>query len=377
MGRPWSLIFKIHKKSIQKNVMKHTISHKICIVLALVTAASLALASITGSTLAYLTDNDATTNNFTFRALGDDWTDTVNYYFRGSNGNYYQITDSGYQNVPVHYRGNELICANNQNTKLATPPNGFELSYIMIRRGDNGAQTRVNAGDCIAQPDVNDIRINVYFAPITYTIAYDFNGYNQSDITFTDLPLQSTYTVYDMIKVPYDAAIVSDQAYDGLLERAYYCYRLPFIAGSGSGIGTIRCEQGVPGASVDGNTLLGWEDQNGVLHGYDTAGTNTSWSTDLTLTQSSNNVYSTFAARTSGNLTLTARWEIEIDRGTNNINSLRVMPEKQAEPENIEVPKEQTEIETETSEDAANVEAAETGGEKKEELREDENTATE
>ncbi len=354
--------------------MKHTISHKICIVLALVTAASLALASITGSTLAYLTDTDSVTNGFTFRQLGNPRTDRLSYYYQDSNGNYYQITGTNYQNVQTSFFENELICASGQNAKFVSPPNGFEVSYITYRTGQNGAQTRINAGDCFAQPASNNIYVNVYFAPVTYNIAYDFNGYEEEDITFSD-PLQTTYTVYDMIRVPYDASIIAANSLVGTFEYNYRCERVLWIFG-GDLIGTIQCEENVPGASVNGNTLLGWDDQNGIHHYYDNAGTNTSWSTELTLTgnQSGNNVYSTFAARTSGDLALMARWQYEVANNTNSLNSLRAAPKAAEVPEEND---DETKEKTETSEDAANVEAAETGGEKKEKLREDESTTTE
>lgn len=353
--------------------MKHTISYKICIVLALVTAASLALASITGSTLAFLTDTDSVTNGFTFRQLGNPRTDRLSYYYQGSNGNYYQITGTNYQNVQTSFFENELICASNQNAKFITPPNGFEVSYITYRTGQNGAQTRVDAGGCFAQPASNNIYVNVYFAPVTYNIAYVFNGYEEEDITFSD-PLQTTYTVYDMIRVPYDAMTVSP--YASGWDNLYHCTTWLEFLGGGDAIGTILCDEDVPSVDIEGNTLLGWEDQGGVLHRYDTAGTNTSWSTELTLTgnQSGNNVYSTFTARTSGDLALMARWQYEATNNTNNLNSLRIAPEAMKAPEEKD---DEAKIETETSEDAANVEAAGTGGEKKEELREDESTTTE
>ena len=350
--------------------MKHTISHKICIVLALVAVASLVLASITGSTLAYLTDADSVTNGFTFRQLGNPRTDRLSYYYQGSNGNYYQITGNNYQNVRTTFLENELICAASQNAKFITPPNGFEVSYITYTTGLNGAQTRVNTGDCFSQPASNNIYVNVYFAPVTYNIAYDFNGYEEEDITFSD-PLQTTYTVYDMIRVPYDATTVS--SYTSGLDRFYHCTTWLEFLGGGDAIGTILCDEDVPSVDIEGNTLLGWEDQGGVLHRYDTAGTNTSWSTELALTgsQSGNNVYSTFAARTTGNLALTARWQYEVANNTNSLNSL------QAAPKAAEVPEEnddETKMKTDTTEDAANAGNAETGGEKKEELREDEST---
>ncbi|MBR0133919.1 hypothetical protein IJM16_01495 [Candidatus Saccharibacteria bacterium] len=356
--------------------MKRAILRKSCIVLALAVTLLLGCASLSGSTLAYLTASVSVTNQFTFEQLplGNNRTDTLNYYYQGSNGTNGQIRDTGYRDVRVSYRVNEIICATSQNTNIAAPPNGFRLSYITV----DGV--RVNAGGCTLQPNRNNIAINVYFEPITYTISYDFNGYNESDITFTDLPLQTTYTVYDMIGVPYDAQTVADGTYSGW-EQFFYCT----IGGLFGGGDSIECSEDVPGASVNGNTLLGWEDQNNTLHTYANAAAGSSWATEINLSGNNTNVYSTLANRQTGNLALTARWEYEV-AGPNNMNSLNnkmVAPDMvepiaeegtvidvaentveqndASEDEPIELPDDSEKI-TETLEDAKELEQIETGG---------------
>jgi hypothetical protein len=64
----------------------------------------------------------------------------------------------------------------------------------------------------------------------------------------------------------------------------------------------------VPSLEVDGNTLLGWADQSGTVHTYENA--TCSWSSRIN-NIARGEVYSTFANRTTGDLTLTARWQIE------------------------------------------------------------------
>ncbi len=306
--------------------MKRMTLHKICIVLALAALLPLELALVSGNTLAYLTAEASLTNTFTFEEpvpIGDTLRiDTVNYYYATKTGSFSQIGDSGYSGNSSRWRhyGNERIYVNETNTEIKAAPNGFKLSYVTV----NG--NRIDAGNSFLQPDRNST-INVYFEPIEYTIAYDFNGYNEEDITFTDTPLQSTYTVFDMIKVPYDAETVSEGTYERAgflgfdsLEYRRHCTNA-WIIGIGDAIGTIRCEQDVPGASVEGNTLLGWEDQSGALHRYDNAGTNTSWSTDLTNIPN-NGVYAAFAARQTGDLVLKARWEYEVAPNNANMNNM-------------------------------------------------------
>lgn len=306
--------------------MKRMALRKICIVLALAALLPLELALVSGNTLAYLTAEASVTNMFTFREpipLGNDRTDTVNYYFVNKNGGNTQIRDTGYTNNSWTYKANERIYVDSSNTDIKAAPNGFRLSHVTVNN------TRVNAGENILQPDRNST-INVYFEPIEYTITYDFNGYSEEDITFTDAPLQSTYTVFDMIKVPYDAETVSEGTYSqktGFLnpisEYRRHCTVVTILGiqiNNPDGIGTINCELDVPGASVEGNTLLGWGDQSGVLHRYDNAGTNTSWSIDLdTPTQ---NIYSAFAARQTGDLVLKANWENEVIPNNTNMNSM-------------------------------------------------------
>lgn len=276
--------------------MKPTL-HKVCIVLALVAVALLELASVTGSTLAYLHASESLTNTFTFAEyqppLGQNRTDRVNYYYINANGTSTQIRDNGYTNNTWTYRANERVYVNSSNTNIKTPPNGFRLAYVTV------ANTRVNAGSSFLQPNQNNTQVNVYFEPITYTITYDFNGYNESDITFSQTPLQSTYTVFDMINVPYEADSI--QTYTGL-QYWLYCELL--------NSSTIRC-QDVPSMHVQDNTLLGWEDQNNTLHTYSNA--SGSWESAIG-SVSNTGVYNAFAARQSGDLVLTARWQYEMQR---------------------------------------------------------------
>lgn len=342
--------------------MKRVTLHKICIVLALVALLPLELALVSGNTLAYLTAEASVTNMFTFREpipLGNDRTDTVNYYFINKNGDNTQIRDTGYTNNSWTYKANERIYVSSSNTDIKTPPNGFKISYIMI----NG--TRVNAGDSVLQPDRNST-INVYFEPIEYTIAYDFNGYNEEDITFTDALLQSTYTVFDMIKVPYDAETVSEGTYSQetslfnlVSEYRRHCTVITIFGmqiNNPDGIGTINCELDVPGASVEGNTLLGWEDQSGALHRYDNAGTNTSWSTDLTNIPN-NGVYAAFAARQTGDLVLKARWEYEVAPNNANMNNMMRSIEAPELVPNTNTENTDTVENTENTENAENTES--------------------
>ena len=278
-------------------MMRSTL-HKSCIVLVLAVSVLLGLASIPGRTLAYLTATDSSTNVFTFKKLGDSRRDTVNYYYINKSGAATQIRDNGYRDIIWDdvYSTNERVNVDSSNTDIKAAPNGFELSYITV---DND---RVNAGEYFLHPDHNSA-INVYFAPITYTITYDFNGYDESDITFSQTPLQSTYTVFDMIEVPYEADSIRPYT---IYDWQYYLYC--WFGGGES----IRCQE-VPSMEVDNNALLGWDDQSGNTHRYDNA--SGSWAFALgDVTNTS--VYSTFAGRQSGNLVLTARWEYEV-RGSN------------------------------------------------------------
>ena len=297
--------------------MKHTIFSKICIVLALVAIVPLVLASVTGSTLAYLVDSDSTTNTFTFieqPPMGNNRTDRVNYYFLSKTGASTQIRDNGYTNNTWTYRANERVFVNESNTNIKAAPNGFRLAYVMV------GNTRVNAGSSFLQPNQNNTQVNVYFEPITYTITYDFNGYDESDITFSQTPLQSTYTVYDMIEVPYEADSI--ETYTGI---AYWFYCTLLNNNS------IQCHD-VPSLDVEDNTLLGWEDQNNTLHTYGNA--TGSWESELG-NVTNTNVYSTFAGRQSGDLVLTARWQFEMSKQ----NAAKSIVEDEAvvkEPEIIE-----------------------------------------
>ena len=291
--------------------MKRATLRKVWVVLALVALAPLGLASVTGSTVAYLVASESVTNSFTFeqRQLGRDRTDRVNYYYLNKNGTATQIQDSGYTNNTWTYQANQRVFISDANTNIKAAPNGFRLSYATV--GGN----RVNAGGSFVQPNQNNTAVNIYFEPITYSIAYDFNGYNESDITFSDTPLQSTYTVFDMIMVPYEADSV--QPYTGF-QRIIYCT----LGGLFGGGNSIQCNDDVPTAEVNGNTLLGWEDQNNTLHTYSNA--SGSWASDIG-TVSNNGVYNAFAARQSGNLTLTARWQYQPSRsGVDNMNSRKV-----------------------------------------------------
>ena len=272
--------------------MKRAILKKLYIVLALTAVASLVLASVAGSTLAYLTATESVENVITFEQipLGNNRRDTVNYYYLSKTGAATQISDSGYTNNTWNYRANEAIYADSENTNIKNPPNGFRISYIEV----DG--TRVNAGGSVRQPN-NNARINVYFEPITYTISYDFNGYDEGEINFSETPLQSTYTVYDMINVPYEAEQIEPWT-DNILGYLYCIFANP---------GSIHCED-VPSLEVDGNTLLGWTDQSGAVHTYENA--TGSWSSRIN-NIARGEVYSTFADRTTGDLALTARWQIE------------------------------------------------------------------
>lgn len=300
--------------------MKPTL-HKVCIVLALVAIALLELASVSGSTLAYLHASESLTNTFTFAEyqppLGQNRTDRVNYYYINANGTSTQIRDNGYTNNTWTYRANERVYVNSSNTNIKTPPNGFRLAYVTV------ANTRVNAGSSFLQPNQNNTQVNVYFEPITYTITYDFNGYNESDITFSQTPLQSTYTVFDMINIPYEADSVDP--YSGF-ESLWYCTIL--------NTNSIRCRD-VPTMEVNGNTLLGWEDQNNNLHTYSNA--TGSWSNSLS-SVSNTGVYNAFSGRQSGDLVLTARWQYEINQ-----KSMQSVPEEEKA---VELEKQEQETET-------------------------------
>lgn len=347
--------------------MKRVALHKICIVLALAALLPLELALVSGNTLAYLTAEASLTNTFTFEEsvpIGDTLRiDTVNYYYSMKTGSFSQIGDSGYSGNSSRWRhyGNERIYVNETNTEIKAAPNGFKLSHVTVN-GD-----RIDAGSSFLQPDRNST-INVYFEPIEYTIAYDFNGYSEEDITFTDTPLQSTYTVFDMIKVPYDAETVSEGTYSqetGFLnpisEYRRHCTVITIFGmqiNNPDGIGTINCELDVPGASVEGNTLLGWEDQSGALHRYDNAGTNTSWSTDLTNIPN-NGVYAAFAARQTGDLVLKARWEYEVAPNNANMNNMM---------RSIEAPELVPNTNTENTDTVENTESTENAESTKEEI---------
>ena len=288
--------------------MKRMALHKICIVLALVALLPLELALVSGNTLAYLTAEASLTNTFTFEEpvpIGDTLrTDTVNYYYATKTGSFSQIGDSGYSGNSSRWQhyGNERIYVNETNTEIKAAPNGFKLSYVTVN-GD-----RIDAGNSFLQPDRNST-INVYFEPIEYTIAYDFNGYEEEDITFSETPLQSTYTVYDMIKVPYDAETV--ETYNRwTIDWIFNC----IIGGDDN----IHCKE-VPSASVRDNTLNGWEDQNGVLHTYGNA--SGSWVKEID-TPNNRSVYAAFAARQTGDLVLKARWEYEVIQNNANMNNM-------------------------------------------------------
>lgn len=334
--------------------MKRITLHKICIVLALAALLPLELALVSGNTLAYLTASVSVTNTFTFEEsvpLGAPRRDTVKYYFKNKNGTYTRVPDSGYSNVRWDnvYRANERIYIDSSNTHIATPPNGFKISYATVN-GDT--QNPIPAGGSFLQPDNNNTVINIYFEPIEYTIAYDFNGYEEEDITFSD-PLQTTYTVYDMIRVPYDAMTVS--SYTSGLDRIYHCTTWLAFLGGGDAIGTILCDEDVPSADIEGNTLLGWEDQDGVLHRYDNAGTNTSWSTDLDTP--GRNIYNAFAARQTGDLVLKANWENEVIPNNANMNNMMRSIEAPELVPNTNTENTDTVENTENTENAENIES--------------------
>ena len=297
--------------------MKRAILRKLYVVLALVAFAPLGLASVTGNTLAYLQASDSLTNTFTFAEyqppLGNNRTDRVNYYYLNKSGTSTQIRDSGYTNNTWTYRANERVYVNSSNTNIKNPPNGFRLAYVTV------AGNRVNAGSSFLQPNQNNTAVNVYFEPITYTISYDYNGYNESDITFSETPLQSTYTVFDMVRVPYESSTINP--YSAIIR-----WLLCDLVGNSS----IRCRDDVPSAHVDSNTLLGWEDQGGTVHTYSNA--SGSWADDIG-TVSNTGVYSAFSGRQSGDLTLTARWQYEV-APQNNSKSLE-REEQIVEPEEV------------------------------------------
>ena len=288
--------------------MKRMTLHKICIVLALAALLPLELALVSGNTLAYLTAEASLTNTFTFEEsvpIGDTLRiDTVNYYFSTKTGSFSQIGDSGYSGNSSRWRhyGNERIYVNETNTEIKAAPNGFKLSYVTVN-GD-----RIDAGDSFLQPDRNST-INVYFEPIEYTIAYDFNGYEEEDITFSETPLQSTYTVYDRINVPYDANTVD--TYTAWISFEWWLNCLA------NGDNNIHCKE-VPSVSVQSNTLNGWEDQNGVLHTYGNA--SGSWVKEIDTP--TRNIYSAFADRQTGDLVLKARWEYEVAPNNANMNNM-------------------------------------------------------
>lgn len=289
--------------------MKRMTLHKICIVLALAALLPLELALVSGNTLAYLTAEASLTNTFTFEEpipIGDTLrTDTVNYYYATKTGSFSQIGDSGYSGNSsrwYHY-GNERIYVNETNTEIKAAPNGFKLSYVTVN-GD-----RIDVGNSFLQPDRNST-INVYFEPIEYIITYDFNGYEEEDITFSETPLQSTYTVYDRINVPYDASVIDPFGLSNWLQYLIYCL------GSGD---NIRCHNDVPSASINGNTLQGWEDQNGVLHTYNNA--SGSWVKEIDA-PNSRSVYAGFANRQTGDLVLKANWENEVIPKNANMNNM-------------------------------------------------------
>ena len=225
--------------------MKHLALHKICIVLALAAVLPLGLASITGSTLAYLTASDSVTNSFTFTEPGNVYTDTVTYYL-SYNNNLYSFADPAQESRSYSVGYQISMAAAN----FAAAPNGLQLSYITI----NG--TRVNAST-YEQPGSN-LDIRVYYEPISYTIEYDYdNGINNPKwININNGTLMNSYTVMDYIKLPYG------KSYEKYEEDPYdYTYDLE---------GTYIFSITVSPHGANRFDFQYWTDNNNVQHTFET-----------------------------------------------------------------------------------------------------------